>query len=54
MIGKVLFNINQNFGRYFFKNPNNFYNNIFNISHKFLISRDTDNPDIKIFKSWFF
>ena len=48
MIGKILFNINQNFGRYFFKNPNNFYN-IFNISHRFLISRNTDNPDIKKF-----
>ncbi len=49
MLGKVFFKINQNFGRYIFKNPNNFYNNIFNFSHKILISNKTNNSDIQKF-----
>lgn len=47
--------MNQNFGRYIFKNSNNLYNNIFNLSHKILISKKTNNPYIiKFLKHGFF
>ncbi len=51
MLGKVLFKINQNFGRIFFNNPNNLYNNIFNLSHKILISKKTTNTHVQKFLS---
>ena len=49
MFGKILFKINLNFGRYIFRNPNNLYNNIFNFCHRILISKKTNNQNIKEF-----
>ena len=49
MFGKILFKINLNFGRYIFRNPNNLYNNIFNLCHRILISKKTNNKNIKEF-----
>ena len=49
MFGKILFKINLNFGRYIFRNPNNLYNNIFNLCHRILISKKTNNQNIKEF-----
>lgn len=38
MLGKLLYFININFGKYFFKNPNTLYHNIFNKLHLNLIA----------------
>ena len=51
MLEKYFFKINQNFGRILFNNPNNLYNNIFNLSHKILISKKTTNTHVQKFLS---
>jgi len=38
MIGKLLYYINGNLGKYIFKNPNTLYYNLFNKLHRVLIA----------------
>ena len=48
MLGKILYYINGNLGKYIFKNPNTLYYNLFNKLHlKLIANKDLENEDIK-------
>ena len=56
MIGKLLYYINGNLGKYIFKNPNTLYYNLFNKLHRVLIAnKELESEEIKQYlKNGFF
>ena len=56
MIGKILYSINNNFGKYLFKNPNTLYYNLFNKLHQnFIANKNFETENIKkYFEKGFF
>ena len=47
MLGKLLYYVNSNFGKYLFKNPNTLYYNFFNKLHLNLIAnKHSENEEI--------